>query len=98
MAAKLIGGLVRVRRFGTLALKNCRPKVLLSLAVAIAAVGGCRNDVTRQNLDSERFLDQYAAGRGLTRDQARQEVEERVNEKEQKQATTDVESKGVIAR
>ena len=98
MAAKLIGGLVRVRRIGTFALRNCRPKVLLSLAVALAAVGGCRNDITRQNLDSERFLDQYAAGRGLTRDQARREVEEKVTDQEQKQATTAAESNGVIAR
>ena len=98
MTAKLAGWRHRARRIGFLRMSSCRPIALLAFAVALAAAGGCRNNVTRQNLDSERFLDQYAAGRGLTRDQARREVEEKVNEKEQQQATTDVESKGVVAR
>ena len=98
MAAKLEWLLVRGRRFGTFARKSCRPKTLLSLAIALAAIGGCRNELTRRNLESERFLDQYAAGRGLTRDQARDEVAAKVQEQEHNAAATAVETNGVIAR
>ena len=98
MAAKLDGLLAAARRIAKFAGKSCRVKPLLSLAVALAALGGCRNDITRQNLESERFLDQYAAGRGLTRDQARDEINAKVNEQETRTAVENAENAGVKVR
>lgn len=98
MAAKLDWMLAAARRFGAFAGQSCRPKMLLSLAVALAALGGCRNDITRQNVESDRFLDQYAAGRGLTRDQARREIEAKMNEQDTEQTMKNVENAGVKSR
>lgn len=98
MAAIFDWMLAGARRLGTFAGKSCRPKGLLSLAVALAAIGGCRNDLSRQNMDSDRFLDQYAAGRGLTRDQARREIESKMDEKDSQQAMENAESAGVKVR
>ena len=86
------------RRLGTFAGKNCRPKTLFSLVVALSTIGGCRNDLSRQNMDSDRFLDQYAAGRGLTRDQARREIESKMDEKDSQQAMENAENAGVKVR
>ncbi|HVW38145.1 MAG TPA: hypothetical protein VHB99_12595 [Pirellulales bacterium] len=98
MAAMFDWMLAGARRLGTFAGKNCRPKTLFSLAVALSAIGGCRNDLSRQNMDSDRFLDQYAAGRGLTRDQARREIESKMNDQETQQVMHNAENVGVKNR
>jgi hypothetical protein len=91
--------LVRARRLGTSAVSG-RPwkTTLASLAIGLAAIGGCRNDLQRKNIESDRFLDQYAAGRGLTRDEARDEVAAKVKERETEQAMHNVENAGVDVR
>lgn len=99
MAAKLGWLLVRAHRLGTFVLRSCRRKTTVaSLAIGLAAVGGCRNDISRKNIESDRFLDQYAAGRGLTRDQARDEVAAKMKEKETEQAMDNVENVGLKVR
>lgn len=98
MAAMFDWMLAGARRLGTFADKSCRPKTLFSLAVALAAIGGCRNNLSRQNMESDRFLDQYAAGRGLTRDQARREIESKMDEKDSQQAMENAENAGVKVR
>jgi hypothetical protein len=99
MASKLDGLFVGARRIGTLTLRCCRRKTTLaSLAIGLATIGGCRNDLTRKNIESDRVLDRYAAGRGLTRDQARDEVAAKVKERETEQAMHNVENAGVDVR
>jgi hypothetical protein len=49
-------------------------------------------------VESDRFLDQYAAGRGLTRDQARREIEAKMNEQDTEQTMKNVENAGVKSR
>jgi hypothetical protein len=91
--------LVGARRIGTLAIGNRRRKTALaSLTFGLAAIGGCRNDLARQNIESDLFLDQYAAGRGLTRDQARDEVAAKVKEKETEQMMENAENAGMKVR
>ncbi|HUY93069.1 MAG TPA: hypothetical protein VMV10_30345 [Pirellulales bacterium] len=97
MAAKLDWMLSRARRLANFARGNCRAAPLLSLALALAALGGCRHELTRKNLENERFLDQYAAGRGLTREQARREVETKVSEQEAQKMVNAAEDQGVVA-
>jgi hypothetical protein len=90
---------VGARRIGTLAIGSRRRKAaLVSLTIGLAAIGGCRNDLTRQNIESDRFLDQYAAGRGLTRDQARDEVAAKVKERETEQMMENAENAGTKVR
>lgn len=96
MAAKLDWMLSRARRLARLVKGNCPAKSLLSAAMVLAAIGGCRNELTRQNLENERFLDQYAAGRGVTREQARREVEAKVSEQEAQKMVSTAEAKGVV--
>jgi hypothetical protein len=99
MASQLDWLFVRARRIGTLAIGNRRRKTALaSLTIGLAAIGGCRNDLTRQNIESDRFLDQYAAGRGLTRDQAREEVAAKVKQKETEQIMENAEIAGTKVR
>lgn len=71
-----------------------------ALIVAVATLSGCRKNMnlSPQSIESERFLDHYAAGRGLTREQARDEVMAKMREQEQQSATTAVEDNGVIYR
>lgn len=96
MAARLEWMLSHARRLAPSVKGNCPAKSLLSAAIVLAAIGGCRNELTRQNLENERFLEQYAAGRGLTREQARREVESKVSEQEAQQMVSTAEDKGVV--
>lgn len=99
MASKLDGLFVGARRIGTSALRCCRRKTTLaSLAIGLATIAGCRNDLTRKNIESDRFLDQYAAGRGLTRDQARDEVAAKAKERDTEKIMENVENVGVKDR
>jgi hypothetical protein len=99
MAAKPDGLSFDARRSEESEGRNRTPPHLLPvLLLAFALLGGCRNSLGQQNIESKRFLDQYAAGRGLTREQARDEVAAKIREQEEKKTMTAVEDQGVVYR
>ena len=71
----------------------------LPLALAgLAPLSGCQNPRTRQSIESDRFLDEYASGRGLTKEQARNEVMAKLEDRDERQVMNSVEDKGVDRR
>lgn len=68
------------------------------VVAGLSLLGGCQKNLNRQSIESDRFLDQYAAGRGLTRDQARDEVMAKLKDKEEKDVMNAVEDQGVVYR
>lgn len=99
MAAKPAGLSFDARRSDDSEGRNRKqPRLLPVLLLGSALLGGCRNSLSQQNIESKRFLDQYAAGRGLTREQARDEVAAKIREQEEKKTITAVEDQGVVYR
>ena len=99
MAAKPAGLSFDARRSEDSERRNQKqPQLLPVLLLGFALLGGCRNSLGQQNIESNRFLDQYAAGRGLTREQARDEVAAKIREQEEKKTMTAVEDQGVVYR
>ncbi len=99
MAAKPDGLSFDARRSEAPEGRNRKPPQMLPvLLLGLALLGGCRNSLGQHNIESKRFLDQYAAGRGLTREQARDEVAAKIREQEEKKTMTAVEDQGVVYR
>lgn len=99
MAAKPDGLSVGAHRREQSAARRRWRTAALPLALAgLALLSGCQNARNRQSIESERFLDEYAAGRGLTREQARNEVMAKLEDRDEKQAVNTVEAKGVDRR
>jgi hypothetical protein len=72
---------------------------MLPLALAgLVLLSGCQNARSRESIESDRFLDEYAARRGLTREQAQNEVMAKLDDRDERQVMNTVEDKGVERR